>query len=118
MNFVGQVDWVSLGAFVTVVAALLGGMFWLVRQGMRSNFVSHAEHQQLGTRIAGVEGKLGGMATKIDVDHLEQRLRPVEAGVQVLGEQVRSVAAGVARTEHMVSMLIEANLRQAKATDE
>ncbi len=111
MRFFEQADWQSIDAFVGVCVVMLGFFGWFMRTTLARNFVSHADHLKIDERIARVEKSLAAMATKADFLGLEARLRPVETGVQVLSEQVRSVGEGVTRTERLVSILVEAGMK-------
>jgi hypothetical protein len=106
------VDWPNIYALLGVVGAVMAFAMFVVRAVMSHTFVTHREHHTVAGRVTDIEARMRGMATRADFTHLEGRLAPVELGVAVLGEQVKGVKDGVNRTEHMVSILLENELKR------
>ena len=107
----------DLAGVVAAISALATVLVWFGRVLMLRNFVSHADYEKMSGRLHRVEVQLEKVATKVELKALEDRVRPVETGVAVLGEKVEGVKRTTDRIEHIVTILMENQMRRESPSD-
>jgi hypothetical protein len=81
----------EIGAVLGALGALFGGLLWLIRAGLKTDFASRSEVKDIDARLAEVEGRIPGAGEPEADSQGEASFRGV-AGQEQAVEDVRARA--------------------------
>ena len=111
----------EIGAVLGALGALFGGLLWLIRAGLKTDFASRSEVKDIDARLAEVEGRIGNIPTHADLQRVAERVGGVEQQIGALLAQLRSLSEMVTlhanhasqqmqRVERQVGILLQHEL--------
>jgi hypothetical protein len=114
-----MIDWGTVStAVIAVVTAggTIGGVaVGMIRHSLRASFATLGQFNTLSERVLTVEQQIRQMPNHQDIAVLGARLGDVERGVAVAREAIVGVKEGLSRVEHMMGLLLQAQLDNEKA---
>lgn len=102
-----DLSWRDLTAIIALAMAVGGIAIAWIRMRLSGDFATLADIGVLNDRLQEVEERIANLPHHDDVRVLSDRVAETEKGVAVVGEQVRTVAAGVTRLERMTELLVQ-----------
>jgi hypothetical protein len=111
-----MIDWTTLSttaiAAVTVGSVVVGVATRMIRHTLRASFATIGQVNLVVERLDAVERRLEQMPNSQSITGFGVRLGGVEQNIAVARETISGVKEGLARVEHMMGLLLEAELRK------
>lgn len=116
------IDWATISMVAMAVVAVGGVVTGVaraaIRHTLRLTFASVADLKDLSQRLAQVEQRIAAIPSHQDIAALRQQLTGLERTVAVTDEAVRGIRDGLGRVEHMMGLLVQAELEKEKGADQ
>lgn len=93
------IPWKDIALFLGAASVIGGALIAWVKVQLTPDFAKKADIEGLSSRIKDVERQMQGVPSHADMARLSERISAVERGVDVVGAEMRGVAAAVNRVE-------------------
>jgi|ERR1700724_1911558 hypothetical protein len=111
-----MIDWMTVStaamAAVTVGGVVIGVAQRMIRHTLRASFATIDQVVMVAGRLDAVERRIEQMPNSQSIQGFGVRLGGVEQNVAVARETISGVKEGLSRVEHMMGLLLEAELRK------
>ena len=111
-----HIDWPTLTAITTVMAAGGTAALLILRAQLTRYFVTRAEHGDMSDRVERIERKLVEVPTHEDMKAIIERLALGQGKFDGLAQGIDDLKRAVGRVEKQVDMVIQSQLeREARS---
>ena len=90
-----KLDWLSIGAFFTILTGAVAAIMGSLRSTLKSSFVTHEDHNRLDFRVRNMEVAVNGLATKNDVEKLSNRVGALEVSTSRIEASISGIRDSV-----------------------